>query len=237
MTDFVGEKMLDEVMDGVSYNDQDSEWAERYLKVYGANYEFAIDLYAKQHGLMRRLCKRGHFGPFEHAHITFAVEGVSRSLMAQLTRHRHASFDVQSFRYTVPDRNILDGDTTDMRELVVVPPSIKDSGNESFYLTTQKSAFKDYFALMDALMEEGYTRKMAAQDARFVLPQGTKCNLTMTINLRSLMHVGDMRSASDAQWEIRELTEMLLEKAEEHAPIAMHVYNTELKGRKNRLAP
>ena len=41
----------------------------------------------------------GHESPIEHASFTFAVEGVSRSLLAQITRHRLASFSVQSQRY------------------------------------------------------------------------------------------------------------------------------------------
>lgn len=41
----------------------------------------------------------GHESPIEHASFTFAIEGVSRSLLAQITRHRMASFSVQSQRY------------------------------------------------------------------------------------------------------------------------------------------
>lgn len=41
----------------------------------------------------------GHQTPLEHASFTFAIEGVSRSLLAQLTRHRIASFSVQSQRF------------------------------------------------------------------------------------------------------------------------------------------
>lgn len=41
----------------------------------------------------------GHFSPLEHISFTFAITGVSRSLLAQLTRHRIASFSVQSQRY------------------------------------------------------------------------------------------------------------------------------------------
>ncbi|MBQ3879325.1 MAG: FAD-dependent thymidylate synthase, partial [Oscillospiraceae bacterium] len=41
----------------------------------------------------------GHESPIEHATFTFAVEGVSRTLLAQITRHRIASFSVRSQRY------------------------------------------------------------------------------------------------------------------------------------------
>ena len=45
------------------------------------------------------LMDMGHLSPVEHASFTFAIEGVSRSLLAQITRHRIASFSVQSQRY------------------------------------------------------------------------------------------------------------------------------------------
>lgn len=46
------------------------------------------------------IVKSKHVSTFEHMHFSFAVEGVSRALLAQLTRHRHLSFSVQSLRYT-----------------------------------------------------------------------------------------------------------------------------------------
>lgn len=46
-----------------------------------------------------RLEEMGHESPFEHASYTFAIEGVSRVLEQQLTRHRIASYSIQSGRY------------------------------------------------------------------------------------------------------------------------------------------
>ena len=46
-----------------------------------------------------KLLNLGHLSPIEHASFTFGVEGVSRALLAQITRHRIASFSVQSQRY------------------------------------------------------------------------------------------------------------------------------------------
>ena len=45
------------------------------------------------------LASMGHESPIEHVSFTFGIEGVSRSLLAQITRHRIASFSVQSQRY------------------------------------------------------------------------------------------------------------------------------------------
>ena len=52
-----------------------------------------------QADFLRRVVASGHLSVLEHASFTFSVEGVSRALLAQVTRHRIASFSVQSQRY------------------------------------------------------------------------------------------------------------------------------------------
>ena len=75
---------------------------------------------ADQRGYVNRVMERGHLSVTEHASFTFAVEGVSRALLAQLTRHRIASFSVQSQRYV----SMADGFD------YVTPPSIAALGEE-----------------------------------------------------------------------------------------------------------
>lgn len=48
---------------------------------------------------VQMLASIGHESPIEHASFTFGIEGVSRAFLAQLTRHRIASYSVQSQRY------------------------------------------------------------------------------------------------------------------------------------------
>ena len=199
----------------------------------------------KKETLIGHLLDHGHFGPFEHPQVTFAVEGISRSCMAQITRHRHVSFDVQSMRYVSFD----DVDPADVREgeMVVVPPSATDSDwvgrnqetgpvdeetaaeREALFKNAIESAVESY----QDLLELG----MPPEDARFVLPIGTKVNMVMSMNARMLMHVADMRAAADAQWEIRGLTEDLLDIAADWCPVTFDHYEKEMKNRKNRLAP
>ena len=53
----------------------------------------------KAASFVEMLSEIGHESPIEHASFTFGIEGVSRSLLAQITRHRMASFSVKSQRY------------------------------------------------------------------------------------------------------------------------------------------
>lgn len=201
------------------------------------------DIEEKKANLIGQLLQRGHYGPFEHAQATITIKGVSRACMAQLTRHRHVSFDVQSMRYVAFDE--VDPDDVREGEMVIVPPSATDPDwigrkqqsfdgsnveeREAVYTEAVAEAFERY----QELLELG----LPPEDARMVLPIGTKVNITMSLNVRMLMHVADMRAAADAQWEIRELTEEILALAAEWCPHTFEYYNEHMKNRKNRLAP
>jgi thymidylate synthase (FAD) len=50
-------------------------------------------------GFIKGLINAGHTSVLEHASITFKANGISRSLMSQITRHRIASYSIQSQRY------------------------------------------------------------------------------------------------------------------------------------------
>ena len=223
MAEFVGETPFDEAMASI-----DGESLEE-----------------KQSTLIGHLLDHGHFGPVEHAQATFAVKGVSRSCMAQITRHRHVSFDVQSMRYVAFDE--VDPDDVRAGEMVVTPPSATDPdwvgrnqqsgpvGEE----TTEKREAVFQNAVADAVesYQELLDLGMPPEDARFVLPIGTEVNMIMSMNVRMLMHVADMRAAADAQWEIRHMTEDMLDLAAEWCPLTFEYYEEHMKNRKNRLAP
>lgn len=179
----------------------------------------------KTETLLDHLMRSGHFGPFEHPHITFAVEGVSRACMAQLTRHRHASFDVMSMRY-------VDLTDADPRDRFVYPPTFDEDevvsreGVEEVSMSVdERAAIADdvYRTCMEAyrdLVDAGIPK----EDARMLLPIGTKVNLTFSMNARALMHLFDMRLKADAQWEIRELSRRCLEEAKSWMPYTFERY-------------
>lgn len=249
---WIGETDYTELMSGIDYDEDDAEWAlseakERDVPIGDTIEDTPYETVARERSLIRHLLDRGHYGPFEHPHITFAIKGVSRSCMAQLTRHRHASFDVQSMRYVE-----FDEQQPEAGDEVVSIPELKDGGlvgrnaefNEMYedmdddqVIEDRKKvyerAIQNSFHAYNAALEAG----VAPENARMLLPIGTKVNVVVTVNIRTLMHIADMRAAADAQWEIRELTEKILDIAEEWAPATFEYYNEQMKNRKNRLAP
>jgi thymidylate synthase (FAD) len=165
--------------------------------------------------------------------------------MAQITRHRHVSFDVQSMRYVAFDE--VDPADVEAGEMVVTPPSVTDadwvgrnqqSGSvDEETVEERKAVYRRAVRQSVEAYQDLLGLGLPPEDARFVLPIGTEVNLVMSLNARMLMHVADMRAAADAQWEIRELTERVLELAAEWCPLTFAHYEEKMKNRKNRLAP
>jgi thymidylate synthase (FAD) len=183
----------------------------------------------KTASFLNMLSDLGHASPIEHASFTFGIEGVSRTLLAQITRHRLASFSVQSQRYVRLD---------DFR--YVVPPEIEaipeakaafiDSMNEDAkrYLDLAKKLEDGHTArLMAEGMPEKTARakaaKQANEDARFVLPNACETKMVVTMNTRSLLNFFRLRCCNRAQWEIRALAEEMLRLV---YPVAPHLFRT-----------
>ena len=142
---------------------------------------------ARMERLIRQVVESGHHSVLEHASFTLALEGLSRSCSHQLVRHRLASYSQQSQRY-------VQGPFP-----YVTPDSWARAGDE--LLRRYHQAMAD----IGHLYREALAAGIPAEDARFILPQATTTNLTMTMNVRELVHTVGLRTCARAQWEIQEL--------------------------------
>ncbi len=173
------------------------------------------------------LAEIGHESPIEHVSFTFGIEGVSRSLLAQLTRHRIASYSVQSQRY--------------VREKMfeyVVPPEIEAIPEAAAEYRRAMEEDQRHYERLTVLLKERHLQtllaggmeekaanraaeKQAIEDARFVLPNACTTKIMMTMNARSLMNFFHHRCCNRAQWEIRELARRMLALC---LPVAPHLF-------------
>lgn len=144
--------------------------------------------------LFRHITRSGHTSTLEHITYTFAIEGVSRALLAQLTRHRHLSFSVQSQRY------VRMGSADKIGGFDYVTPRTCASDVASSYLFTD--AMQRAQEVYDNLRKAG----VPPEDARMVLPNAAACNLVMTGNLRTFLDFyAKRRPGKGAQAEIADL--------------------------------
>ncbi|MBR7071146.1 MAG: FAD-dependent thymidylate synthase [Clostridia bacterium] len=178
----------------------------------------------KVHSFVDMLAEIGHESPIEHVSFTFGIEGVSRALLAQITRHRIASYSVKSQRYV----------TEGCFEFVTPPEIAEDPEATKIFRDAMQSAQDSYdriAALLKerhqaAFMAQGKDEKTAArlaekkaiEDARFVLPNACETKMVVTMNARSLFNFFRHRCCNRAQWEIRDVAEQMLRLVSAVAP-------------------
>lgn len=179
----------------------------------------------KTESFLDLLSSLGHQSPIEHASFTFGIEGVSRALLAQITRHRIASFSVQSQRYVDKSRF----EYIVPPEIAAIPEAMEEftaamEEDSKRYENLRNILTKAHFEKMTA---EGVSEKdakkaaekKANEDARFVLPNACDTRMIVTMNTRSLYNFFSLRCCDRAQWEIREVARQMLLLCKEAAPL------------------
>ena len=159
-----------------------------------------------QSDFIGKLMDMGHESVLEHASFTFGVEGVSRVLLAQLTRHRIASFSVQSQRYVSYENGFG----------YIIPESIAALGDDyAARFHEQMKTIESWYTDWQKLLGKG---EKSNEDARFVLPNACETRIMVTMNVRELRHVFSLRMCNRAQWEIRKMAEEMFRLCFETAP-------------------
>ena len=102
---------------------------------------------------MRHAMAAHHESVEEHAVFTFEIDGVSRVLLAQLTRHRLASYSVESQRYA---------GAPDPVQCTVRPQSFAEHG----YVGSVDAAMTMIAELYLSMVADG----VPEEDARYILP-------------------------------------------------------------------
>ncbi|MCH5155607.1 MAG: FAD-dependent thymidylate synthase [Clostridiales bacterium] len=152
-----------------------------------------------------RLMDMGHHSPVEHASFTFSIEGVSRAFLAQITRHRIASFSVRSQRYVSEDAFNY-----------IVPPAIEELGAAAVArFAGQMDTIMDWYHDWQGALGRG---EKSNEDARFILPNACETKMIVTMNARELMHFFELRCCNRAQWEIRSVAWLMLGEVIKVAP-------------------
>ena len=170
----------------------------------------------KTQAFIKRLSDMGHESPTEHATYTFALEGVSRAFLAQITRHRIASFSVSSQRYVKagePNYYIPDAIKKDL----IIEDHYKTYIEEA-YRHYHEIAWKLYNIFKNEGMNEREADKKAIENARYLLPNAACTNMVVTMNARELMHFFSLRCCNRAQDEIRDVADEMLKQCREVSP-------------------
>lgn len=154
--------------------------------------EVELDKYLCDQNLSKNVLKLGHTSVFEHAVISFLISGISRSFLAQITRHRVASYTSGSQHY----QDYRDYDAIGHNDVVNLDPFIR----------AMETAYECYAELID---DHG----VLPEEARQVLPNAAAVNLMVTLNARSLINLINLRICKRNVKETQLFTARLLNLA------------------------
>lgn len=150
----------------------------------------------KNTGLIKYLIRNQHWSPFEMANACFEIE-TSRSITAQIVRHRSFSFQEFSQRYSKAsgyekyearrqDKSNRQSSIDDL-----------DEGTKEDFALAQEYLWNYANSLYCKALEDG----IAKEQARFLLPMSTTSRLYMNGTIRSWMHYINLRTGNGTQKE------------------------------------
>ena len=153
---------------------------------------------------IRNLIKRGHESVLEHFSATFKII-CDRGVMAELTRHRLASFTIESTRFNDYSSKKFGG------ELTFIEPCFCKDTETLVWKSYMSRSEKDYLRMLNI----GAT----PEQARAILPNSLKTEIIMTANLRELRHILQLRCDKKAHPQMRQVANMILAVLKEKLPI------------------
>jgi thymidylate synthase (FAD) len=168
--------------------------------------------------LLKMLASEGHHTPFEKSSLHFLVT-VDQATHIHLLKHRiGVSINGESARYKElkEDKTYLPEDWWDIK----VPPEVKE------YLNYPQEEYMDWFHALEIYSKLGNLlyhlsldklspvlgRKRAKESARFFKTINSQITMDVMFNFRSFVHFLGLRNKPDAQKEVRELAQQMLEQ-------------------------
>lgn len=157
--------------------------------------------------MVKMLINRDHTAMIEHSMLSVKFI-VDRGVSHEIVRHRISSFAQESTRYCNYAKDKFHNEIT-----VIRPNFFLDETSKAYqqWEDAMRSAEKSYFSLMEA----GAT----PQEARSVLPNSTKTEITMTANYREWRNFFKLRTDKAAHPQMREVAVPLLKELQEKLPI------------------
>jgi len=166
--------------------------------------------------------ERGHWGPVEHPGITFSVSGYVHSVMVQARTHRvGVTFDVQSQRYTGKRVVKVANRELDVEDVFYIRPAgFYTNRKGKKYDWTEEHRQHKIGRILSECEEyaDYYEQGMCEEHIRDYLPQAIRQNFVLSANLRSILHILDLRAKMDAQLEIQALCEQIAPELQKWAP-------------------
>jgi thymidylate synthase (FAD) len=166
--------------------------------------------------LIKYLIDHQHWSPFEMVNMCVSIE-TTRSVAAQILRHRSFSFQEFSQRYAkvidnpqVPELRLQDYKNRQN--------SIQATGEDKERLESLIACIDQHFASSMFLYEELLEAGVARECAREVLPMAAPTKLYMNGTIRSWLHYCDLRTSNGTQKEHAQIAAQVQDLLYQHLP-------------------
>ena len=152
----------------------------------------------KDFDLIKRVgFKLKHESVLEHSLLVYHIE-CSRAMLQELARHRHISLTVKSTRYTLKQL---------LKEKFEVNWDKKEysSSFEKYLVFTGDWDIDRYNISMLLALIKNLKENKSNDIVKYMLPEAFKTELQLSLNLRELIHILELRTSKDALWEFRQI--------------------------------
>jgi len=153
--------------------------------------------------LLKMLAENGHETPFEKSSLHFLVT-VDTATHIHFLKHRiGVSVNGESARYK------------ELKDDKYFVPDDWPLTEKAKYIAFMENAVMRYHETLQNLVDCGIDRKRAKESARFYLPYGNQITMDVMFNWRSFNHFLSLRMKPEAQKEVREIAESMLQAVRE----------------------
>lgn len=150
--------------------------------------------------LLKMLADEGHHTPFEKSYLHFLVTTDIASHIHIIKHRIGVSVNGESARY----KEIKE-------DKYLVPEDWPLIWQEQLKSYTQLGLDKYHSCIESLVNDYGFDRKRAKESARFFRPYNTQITADVSFNWRSFYHFQSLRNKPNAQLEIREIAQNMLE--------------------------
>jgi len=153
--------------------------------------------------LLKMLADNGHHSVFEKSSLHFLVT-TDVATHIHIIKHRvGVSVNAESSRYK------------ELKDDKYYLPKDWPLEEQARYIAFMEDALMRYHNTLKRLVDGGIDRKRAKESARFYLPYGNQITMDVMFNWRSFHHFLSLRMKPEAQKEVRELAEQMLQQVRE----------------------
>ena len=152
--------------------------------------------YNEKKEFVRKLIKNGHTAMLEFVDITFRII-TDRGVMCELTRHRMASYAIESSRYC----NYKDKDIE-----FIKPVCLIEEYNDNF--DTPYELWLEHMKQSEEYYKHFISCGYSPQIARSVLPNSLKTEICMKMNMRSFRNFIQLRTAKTTHPDMQHIANL-----------------------------